>query len=296
MKEKLDGVLLFGYVSIIVFGVLCLLPFLAMISISLSNEAAILEKGYNLLPVKATFRAYSTLFATANSIFRGYGVSLLVTSTGAVGSTLLMAMCAYALAHKAFRIKRAISFYIYITMLFSGGLLPTYIVISNYYRLNGSLLALILPVLIAPYFIFMLRTYLQGISFEIVESAKIDGANELTICFRIMLPMAVPALAAVFLLRIFFYWNDWFQAMLFIQDKNLWPIQWWMYQVMRNVSWIIQNMSRSGILQQQVNSLDLPVESLRMAMAVVAAGPVIFVFLFLQKFFVKGITVGAVKG
>jgi putative aldouronate transport system permease protein len=297
MKQRPDTILVLSYTALVLFSAICLLPFVAMVSISVSREAAVLDQGYRLLPVGYTLAAYRTLFTNADAILNGYLVSVVVTSFGSVLSTVFMATCAYALAHRHFRHTSVISFLIYFTMLFSGGLVPTYIVISNLYRMSNTLYALILPVLVVPYFVFMLRAYVRGVSFEIVESATMDGAGEITICFRIVFPMIVPALAAVFLLRIFFYWNDWFQAMLYVPSRSeLWPIQYWMQQVMRNVSFIVQNMSRSGILQQHIVTRDMPVESLRMAMAVVAAGPVVLIFLFLQRYLVRGITLGAVKG
>ena len=181
-------------------------------------------------------------------------------------------------------------------MLFNGGLVPTYIIIVRYLHLKNNFLVLVLPLLVAPWLVFLLRTYFKSIPFELVESAKIDGASEFTIFLKIMLPMSKPAIATVGLLLSLRYWNEWFLGLLYIDEPSLVPLQLWMQRVMSNMQFLLENVDRMGGANMQELMKNLPTESTRMAMAVLAAGPMMFVFPFFQKYFTKGLTVGSLKG
>lgn len=207
---------------------------------------------------------------------------------------LLMAMIAYPLSKRNMKGKRAISFYLYFTMLFNGGLVPTYILITQYLHLDDTIWVYILPGLISPWYVFMMRTFFQGIPEEIFESARIDGASQYNIFFRFVLPLSKPVLATIALFLFLGQWNNWYTAMLYInQREDLVSLQYLLQRIMQNID-LLQN---SDMLSNQLISVqDIPSESARMAMAIIVAGPALVIFPFFQKYFTKGLTVGAVKG
>jgi len=203
-------------------------------------------------------------------------------------------MTGYALSRRDFPLRRIISFYIFFTMLFHGGLVPTYIVITQYYHLKNTLLVLFLPIIVTAWNTFLLTAYLKSIPQSIIESVKLDGGSEYLIFLRIVLPLSKPALATISLLVSLRLWNEWYQALLYITSSDLVPLQYWMQRVMRNVQFLLQSMDQLATVS--IDKANLPSESLRMAMAVLAAGPMMFVFPFFQKYFTKGLQVGAIKG
>jgi len=279
----------------VIFVILCALvlyPFLLVIGVSLSSEADIIESGYRVFPLNIDFSAYEYIFNNPEAILSGFRVTTLFSTITMVLSTFLMAMIAYPLAKKGLRGRKVLSFYIYFTMLFSGGLVPTYILITQYLKLGDSIWVYILPGLINPWYIFMMRTFFQGIPEEIAESALIDGASEYTIFFRMILPLSKPVLATIALFVFLMKWNDWYVSMLYINDEKLISLQYLLQRIMLNIALLQENMMNG----QFVSLEDIPTETVRMAMAVVVAGPALLVFPFFQKYFVKGLTVGSVKG
>jgi putative aldouronate transport system permease protein len=208
-------------------------------------------------------------------------------------AVLLQAMIAYTLTKKEIKYRNAIALYLYFTMLFSGGLVPSYILITQYLHLSDSIWVYILPSLIGPWTIFMIRSFFQGLPGEIFESAIIDGANEYRLFFQIVLPLSKPVLATVALITFLGKWNDWFTSMLYINDDTLISLQYLLQKIMQHIQ-LIQDMSNTQM--SMAGGADVPSETTRMAMAVVAAGPALIVFPFFQKYFVKGLTVGSVKG
>ena len=207
-------------------------------------------------------------------------------------SVLLMSMIAYPLACGHMRGKRGISFYLYFTMLFSGGLVPTYILITQYLHLDDTIWVYILPGLISPWYVFMIRTFFQGLPYEIYESAVIDGANEYRIFAQMILPLSKPVLATVALFMFLNQWNNWYTSMLYINKDSLCSLQYLLQRIMQNIE-LLQETENNGIM---LKTSEIPSETVRMAMAVVVAGPALLVFPFFQKYFVKGLTVGSVKG
>ena len=210
-------------------------------------------------------------------------------------AVLFMAMLAYPLSKRDFKGKKTISFYVYFTMLFSGGLVPTYILITEYLHLDDTLWVYILPGLISPWYVFMMRTFFQDIPYEISESACIDGAGEYTIFFRMILPLSKPVLATVALFTFLAKWSDWYTAMLYINDDNLISLQYLLQRMMENIT-LLTTISDSGGLAMTLSDVEIPSETVRMAMAVIVAGPALLIFPFFQKYFVKGLTIGSVKG
>ncbi len=276
------------------FGICCVVPLIMVISISFSSESAILSTGYRLLPVGLTASAYSHIFDRADQLIAAYRNSIIVTAVGTALGTAIMAGASYALSRKEFRGSLVFTFLFMFPLLFSGGLVPTYILMVRYLGLLDSYWALILPFLVNPWHVFLLRAYMQSIPQDVVESARIDGAYEAQIFTRIIVPMTSAGIAAVALLLSLLYWNDWYNALLYINDAALAPLQFWMMRVMTNIRFLLDVDTLVGGDVMMVE--DLPNETARMAMVVLAAGPMLIVYPFFQRYFTKGIRVGSIKG
>lgn len=224
-----------------------------------------------------------------------YKVSIGITVVGTLLSVLLMALYAYPLSRKDYPYRNVFTFFLFFTMLFNGGIVSRYMIYTQTLHLKDSYLALILPLLIVPFNVIIMRTFFQStIHPALIESARIDGAGELRIFLRIVLPLSLPVLATMALFSTINYWNDWFNALLFINKEHMYPIQFLMLRVLKDVQYIRENLT---IAAQNPELLkNLPNESLQMALAFIAMGPILIVYPFFQKYFVKGLTVGAVKG
>lgn len=289
-RDKIFQVILYA-----IFCVLCVLivfPFWLLISASLSDSAVLAANGYQIWPKPIDFSSYAYVFKNPDQIMRAYGITFVFSTITMFLSVLLMAMIAYPISQRDFKGKNAVNFYLYFTMLFSGGLVPTYIVVAKLLHLNDTLWVYILPGLISPWYVFMMRTFFQGIPVEIIESSTIDGASEYTIFFKMILPLSKTVLATVALFVFLGKWNDWNSALLYITKSNLYSLQYLLQKIMEDINTLKQNQEAASML----DSANIPTETVRMAMAVVAAGPAIIVFPFFQKYFVKGLTVGSVKG
>lgn len=283
-------------ILIFTFAILCaiiLFPFLLLVSVSLSSETNISEYGYVLIPKAFDFSAYKFVFANPTSIINAYRVTFIFSVMSMILGALFMAMIAYPLSKRNLRGKPAISLYLYFTMLFSGGLVPTYILITQYLRMNDTIWVYVLPTLISPWFVFMMRTFFQGIPEEIFESAFMDGASEYTIFARMVLPLSKPVLSTIALFVFLGKWNDWMTSMLYINKESMISLQYLLQKIMQNIEILQQH---SDMAMGMIDIKDIPSETARMAMAVVVAGPALLVFPFFQKYFVKGLTVGSVKG
>lgn len=293
MKKKIAPDLIIIHLVLLLFAALCIIPFITVVSISLSNEAEIARNGYSILPRGFSLKAYEYILKSPMTILKSYGVTIAVCIVGTLLSLLVMSLCAYPLSRRDFKFRNQISFYVFFTMLFNGGLVPTYIWVSKYMGMGNTFWALVLPVVVSPWYLLLLRTFFQSIPYEIIESATIDGATELQIYANLIVPLSKPALATVALFSVLGFWNDWFRGLLYIEDPDLVTLQYMLYRMMRNIQ-ELQNSIMSGLVD--LNVTNLPNETARMAMCVLAAGPMIFVFPFFQKYFVKGLTVGSVKG
>jgi putative aldouronate transport system permease protein len=268
-------------------GILMLLPFWLVISASFTQNTSLVLEGYRIWPVKFSLEAYNYLFLSPESLVQAYGVTMFVTLFGTFFGLMIMAMIGFGLARIQGTTRRVLSIIVLFPILFSGGLIPFYLIMTQVYHINNSLLALIFPYLVMPFNVLLLRSYFNQLPGEILESAKIDGANDLRIFFQIAIPLSMPALATIGLFTLLGYWNDYWLAMLFIRDHIYFPLQYLLFQLLNNAE--IMNKS------PQVTQIAVPGQSLRMAMAVVAAGPAIFVSLALGRYFVRGITLGALK-
>lgn len=292
--KKISLLKVFCYIAALIFALFCLLPFIMVISGSLSQEADTLKYGYGLFPRNVSFMAYKVLFMTSDRIVNAYAISITVTVTGTIFGLLINTMAGYSLSRKSLKYKNIVSIYTLLTILFSGGMVPWYIVCVKYLHLSDKMIALIVPYLANAWYIFLMRNFMKTIPEELNESAKIDGARELTIFFKIILPLSKPALATVGLFIALGYWNDWWLGLMLINNQDRQPLQMMLRIVVTNVEFIKSQMSNSAELQRIVNQI--PSEGVKMAVSIITIGPIIFLYPFVQRFFVKGIMVGAVKG
>jgi multiple sugar transport system permease protein/putative aldouronate transport system permease protein len=292
IKENLSDKLLkwVFYIIITLFAIYCFVPFFAVLASSLTSEADILRNGYMIFPKKFSLEAYKLIFQD-NTIYRAYGVTIFVTFAGTLLSMLFTSALSYAISVKTVKYRNGIAFYVYFTMLFHGGLVANYLLISKYLGMRDSIWVLIIPTMISAWNMFLLRNFFATIDESLAESAKIDGANDAYILFRIILPLSLPALATIGLFYALGYWNSWFNALLFINDPNKFPLQYLIQRIMNNIDYVNQVAASVN-----VPNFIAPTITVRLATTIVTIGPIIFLYPFLQKYFVKGLMVGAVKG
>jgi len=279
--------MLVRHVILITAALMCFLPLMLVVSASFTDAAAIAEFGYTLIPTKFSTYAYEFILRDSRSVVQAYGITIFVTVVGSLLALLVMSLLAYALSRKSLRLRRPLAFYIFFTMLFYGGLVPTYIVISQVLNLRNNLLVLILPIMVVPTYVLILRTYFAAIPEDLIDAAKIDGAGEWRVFFQIVFPLSTPAFATIGLLCALMYWNDWFLSLLYIDNPNLYSLQYLLYRLLGNIQ-VLQ-------VNTQVAPVDVPASPARMALAVLAVGPIIFAALFAQKYFVRGITLGGIR-
>lgn len=292
IRESLSDKLLKAsfYVIIAIFAVYCFVPFYAVLASSLTTEAEIVKNGYMLLPKVFSLQAYKLIFQD-NTIYKAYGVTMFVTFVGTALSMLFTSALSYAISSKSVKYRNAIAFYVYFTILFHGGLVSSYLLITKYLGMKDSIWVLIIPSMISAWNMFLLRNFFATIDESLAESAKIDGANDAYILFRIILPISLPAIATIGLFYALSYWNNWFNALLYISDPDKFPLQYLIQRIMNNLDYINQ-------VSADVNIPNFipPAITVRLATTIVTIGPIIFLYPFLQKYFVKGLMVGAVKG
>ena len=275
---------------LLLLSLACLVPFMVIVSASFSTEEAIGKYGYTLIPREFSTTAYQFILNDYTRVARAYGVSILITLAGAALSMLVMSLWAYALSRKQFTLRQPMSFYIFFTMLFSGGLVPSYILITQYLHINNTLWVLILPGMVSGWNVLVLRTFFQDLPEELLDAAKIDGAGEWRIFFQMAIPLSTPGLATIGLFTMLGYWNDWYTALLYLDKPDLYPVQYLLYVIMNSLRWFQEG--------TQVMSMSIrpPLVPARMSMAVLAIGPIAFAYLFVQKYFIRGIRLGSIKG
>ncbi|WP_246608737.1 MULTISPECIES: carbohydrate ABC transporter permease [Paenibacillus] len=283
------------HIIFIAMSILFIVPLWSIVSISLSNEMDVANFGYRLIPENWDLQAYRYILKSPKTILDAYKVTIFMSAVGTLLSVLMISMCAYALSRSDFKYRRIITFYLFFTMLFSGGLVPYYMLMTKYLQLQNTYAALIIPLLGSVWYIFLMRTFFQQLPGSLVESATIDGAGEWRIYTRIIIPLSTPVLATVGLLQLLAYWNSWFHALLFIDKQQMYPLQYLLQIMMNNIQEILKNLQQ-GVQVDSGQLAVLPSESARMAMCILAIGPMLFVFPFFQKYFAKGLTVGSVKG
>lgn len=282
-----------AHIVMILLSALALLPFLLLIIASFTDETAALLNGYSYFPEKWSVEAYGYILENSGTFFRAYGVTLIVTVVGTIVSVVLTALTGYVLSKRNLPGVKVMNFIVIFTMLFNGGLIPTYVSYTNTFHIKDTLFALIIPnLLMNAFMIVLVRNYFEhSIPEEIYESARIDGANELYIFIKLVLPLSVPILATVALMAGIAYWNDWQNSLYYISDKNLYSIQAVLNSINEGVAAIASLGNSSAGM-----AADLPTETIRMAIAVVGILPILLVYPFFQKYFAKGLMAGAVKG
>ncbi|NLL76852.1 MAG: carbohydrate ABC transporter permease [Clostridiales bacterium] len=281
----------FGYAFIAFYALCCIIPFLIIIGTSFTAEAVIRAEGVQLIPKEISLEAYS-MVAKSGGIWKSYILTILLTVFGTGIGLSIISMTGYALQRKDFPFRNVISFYIYFTSLFSAGLAPYYLLMTQTYHLKDSYLAVLFPLLMTPWLIILMKNFVKAIPHEITESGKIDGAGDMKIFVALILPMLKPALATIGLFLALGYWNEWYQSSLFLSSKvEVKPLQYTLYEIVNKTDAL-----KNSVAGQFINLADIPQESVKMANAVLATGPIVLLYPFVQKYFISGITVGAVKG
>ena len=288
-RIKVSQVALYGILTLI--SVLWIIPVLFIFSLSVTPETSLSEVGYRLIPKEITFDAYTYIIKNPAQILNSYKISIIVTVIGTVAGLLFTTGIAYAMSRKDFKLGKHITCFVMFAMLFHGGLIPTYIVVTQVLHLGNTLWVLILTMLVSPWNIFLMKSFLSSIPTELLEASFIDGATEYQTYFKVVLPLAKPGLATVGLLILFSYWNDWYQAMLYIDNMDLVPLQLLLYKIISNIQFVLQN---SFYLASEGGSF--PTIAARMATCVIAIAPMLLAFPFFQKYLAKGLTLGSVKG
>jgi putative aldouronate transport system permease protein len=292
-RKKISIFDLVVYLIVGSFSLLCLYPFLMVIGGSLSTQSDLIRYGYRVIPRNISFAAYKALFMNKQAILNGYTVTIIVTVVGTTLSLIINSMMGFVLSCKHLRYRKILNIYTLLTMLFSGGMVPWYIVCVRYLNLKDTIFALILPSLVGGFNIFLLRNYFNSIPEEMYEAAKMDGAGDFVIFSKIYVHLSKPVLATITLFTSLAYWNDWFLGLMLVDKTKLQPLQLLLRNITSNIQFL-QTMNPSPELQRLMNSI--PGDAIRMAMVIVTIGPIILVYPFIQKYFVKGIMVGAVKG
>lgn len=296
MRKKVNhGYRVFNVVSTILIGLfalVCLLPFLLLLIGSFTDNNLLILEGYSFFPKKWSLDGYRFIFQYPESLLNAYKVTIFTTLVTTFGSLFLTSMTGYALSRQDFRTRNAFAFFFYFTQLFSGGLIPWYMLITQYLHLRDSIWALIIPGLMGSYNLLLMRNFIkQCVPNELVESARIDGAGDMRIFLQIVIRLSTPALATIGLFIALGKWNDWYSSMMFIKTESKHTLQYYLYRMV-NMANALRNMERAGVTA----NVSLPSETVKMAMAMVATGPVVLVYPFVQRYFVKGLTVGAIKG
>ncbi len=279
-----------GFIALI-----CLVPFLMILAGSFSSETAILNNGFSILPQDFSMEAYKTVFKDPMVVVRAYATTIGLTICGTLLGLALQTMTAYVLVRQEFEWRNVFSFFFYFTTLFSGGLVPYYLLIRQTLGLTDSYLAMLLPLMFSVYNLLIMKSYIRSIPDSLIDAAKIDGCGEFRTLVQVVVPLIKPALATVGLFIALAYWNDWYNAMLYINSKEKYPLQYFLYQQINNIEGY-KKMLASGVSGSVVSSVSLPTQTLKMALTIVVTGPIVLAYPFVQKYFVQGITIGAVKG
>jgi len=286
-----------AYLLNAVIAAACLLPFVMVISASFSDEMAVQMNGFSLFPQKFSLEAYKQVFNEPSVIGRAYLVTIALTISGTILGLLLQSMTAYVLSRRDFKWRNFFSLFFYVTTLFSGGLVPYFILMTQYLKLKNNYLALLLPLMFSVFNLLILKSYIMGTPNDLIEAAKIDGSTVFQTYLFVILPVIKPALATIGLFIALGYWNDWYSAMLFITEDSMKPLQYMLYEKINNIE-AYKRLIASGLSgsADAVSALGLPTQTLKMALTVVVTGPIILLYPLAQKYYVQGITIGAVKG
>lgn len=282
-----------GYILVTIFALACFIPFYLIVMGSFTDESIIITTGYKFwLGVKEfSTAAYTMAFKNPTTILSAYGVTIFVTVVGTILSIFITTMTGYVLARKDFPWRNGFSFFFFFTTLFNGGLVPYYILCTSYLGFTNRIYSLILPGMFSVWNMIIAKSFIKGLPFEMIEAAKIDGAGDFCIYYKIILPMAKPLVATITLFVALAYWNDWYNCMLFMSTGDHWNLQYTLQNILNSSEALKRIAVMTGMQVGQ-----LPSEGLKLAMTVIATGPIVLLYPFLQKYFVKGLTLGAVKG
>lgn len=278
------------------FSLCCILPFIFVVIISFSSEASIKTIGYSFFPAEWSLEAYKQVFKLGDQLWLSYFNSFLITVVGTLLSVSMCVLYAYPLFRRDFRLRGFFTFFSFFTMIFGGGLIPTYIVCRNLLGLSNNYAALIVPLLVSPFNIIIMRTFFQSsVPFDLIEAATIDGSGEYSTLARVVLPIVKPGIATVALLTVLAYWNEWFLCLLYVTDRKLYPLQYLLMEMQRNAEFISRNSSVMGAASAEALR-NLPNQTMRMAVVVFIVVPIACAYPFFQRYVVAGLTIGSVKG
>lgn len=282
----------FSHLIVGSFGLICLYPLLLTLAVSFTPERLIASEGFRLVPKQFTLDTYTYIFAHSGSrILQSYGVTLFITVAGTLGAVLVTTMISFALSIKALKFRGLIAFLCNFTLIFSSGIVPWYVVCVNWYGLQNNILALIVPSIFSVWQMFLMRTYFSAVPPSLYEAALIDGAGYFSIYRSIAMPVSKTAALTIGMMYALNFWNDWWHSLMFINDKTLFPLQYYLYSIVSNV----QAVSSGRIPPGAAASIRLPSETVKMAVTIITIGPIIFLYPFVQRYFVQGIIMGAVK-
>lgn len=277
-------------------SLLFILPFVLIIAASFTKESSLVSEGYKLIPSEISLEAYRYVFRSPQQLLDSYKITIIYSVLATFLGVIVMSMLAYPLSRPNYKYKKIVTFFIFFTMLFSGGLVPTYIWMTRYLHMGDTIWVYILPFLVNAFHVIVIRTFFQGLPSALMESAKIDGASELQTFFKIVLPLSKPVIATISLLTLLARWNDWNTALIYIKSTKLYSLQYLLQKILREAEFVKNMAESSPVAGIDFNASNLPSITIRFAMCMVAAGPMLVVFPFFQKYFAKGLTVGAVKG
>ena len=284
------------YITIGLFCVICVIPFVFVAIISFSSEESIRQIGFSFMPIESSLKAYKYILDLGDQLWRSYFNSFFITIVGTIISVLTCILYSYALFRRDFKYRRFFTFFAFFTMMFGGGLAPTYMVCKNMLGLSDNYAALIVPMLVNPFNLIIMRTFFQSsVPEELIEAAAIDGSGEYNTLFKIIVPIAKPGIATVALLNALAYWNEWFIAMLYVRDPHLIPLQYLLMRMQNQVDFLVKNSSVIGVEASNIMN-QLPKDSLRMALVVLIVLPIACAYPFFQRYIISGLTIGSVKG
>ena len=291
-KDELS-VNILGIVLIGIFALICVIPFYLIIIASFTSETSLIRNGYPLFPSFKDFSLDSYKLSLKNpvAILKAYGTTIGVTAVGTFLSVFLATMTGYVLSRKDFPWRNMFAFFYFFTTLFNGGLVPWYLLCVRYLNFKNNIVGLILPLMFSVWNMIIAKSFMSGLPMEITESAKIDGANDLVIFASLIIPLSKPLIATLSLFAALAYWNDWYNCMLYITDENMFTLQYYLQRILGSAEAMRIVAEKSGIALPSI-----PIESMKMSMTVIATGPIVLLYPFVQRYFVKGLTIGAVKG
>ena len=280
-----------GYALIGLFALACVIPFYLIIIASFTSDSTPIREGYPLFLKELSLESYHLCLKNPTAILRSYATTIGVTLVGTLMAVLIATMTGYVLSRQDFVWRNKFSFFFFFTTLFSGGLVPWYMMCVRYLNFKNNYLGILLPLMFSVWNMIIAKSFMAGIPSAISESAKIDGANDFVIFVRLILPLSKPLLATLSLFSALAYWNDWYNCMLYVTDENMFTLQYYLQRMLGSAEAMRIVAEKSGLPLTSV-----PLESMKMAMTVIATGPIVLLYPFVQRYFVKGLTIGAVKG